>query len=628
GIVALNTAEGLITECWFEGIRVHGNNNVGGIAGENAGTVNYCFAAATYQSGPKVRSYVGGYTNIGGIVGLTSGGTVSNCFATCNVYAYGDTAYAVASTSTNCVYLGFSFDNREEVSTSLTAPAGENNIKIAEAVAVLEKDNSSYALPATYTYKVNPEDPESEEATVDYLATLNGELTEEEQGKFSGTNGVRLADEKIDTVTVHEISVTVGGEDYKVKNTSSDVVPLGKNAAPAKEGHYLTGWSLVEKGEAVFGTKSVGYADLEELGLTSFNLYPVYTEGEDPYDRILSVAVYKQYVDEEIIASLIEAFKTYCTENGIEVNEFNYTMVGNSNTSVTSFCNTVKAGDFNIMLGQRANLTITVTGNTDTMLKVNGTARRIAKIFDEPEGTAAYEFYNFVLNADAAKKILDPTYITEAEADKIEVTLLNGEMQHGDKLTVSNATGAKKVTLPTLTAADGYNFAGWALTAEAAEDEVLLSGSVGYADLVNYAEGGKLTLYARFTEIPQIPTVVIAIHSSASSSTYITTEEIEKIKTGFENYIKSKGYTTYDIDWYVVTGKNSGGFDTAVKGYDKTVNVAVGAKAMGLDFDTEKEKVLVGSGIFANTSRYVGVLDGSGDNKLAGLFYEYMTTAQ
>ncbi|MBD5585782.1 MAG: hypothetical protein HDQ88_11930 [Clostridia bacterium] len=515
GIVAYNAEGATITECRFDGIRVHGNKNVGGIAGENAGNITFCYVAGAYKSGSKLHSYIGGYSEVGGIAGLTSGnGSIERCFVTANVYAYGATAYGVAQSSENCVYINGNLDIKE--TANLTAPAGNDNI----VKEVTDEDRTTYATK-NYILKL----------TNEQLIALNGV---EENGKFTGIDdtAVKLVNEDIKTVKEHTVTVKLHGNGekvYEIKNTSSDTVPLGKNNAPvAEEGYYLAGWAMKEGGKIVFGTKATGYSDLEALGLSEINLYPVYVEGEDPLDKVLDIAVYAQYVEEDIINALKGAFEIYCAENGVDVKEFRYTMIGNSKTGVSAFCDEVGKGDYNVMFGQRANLTITVIGNKDTLLVVDGSVRRIAKL---SEGTASNAFYDFVLNNPAAKKILDPTYITEDEAQKIEITLMNGDGQYGEKITVSNATDAEKVTLPDLTVESGKVFKGWALNKEAVENEVLLKGEINYADITGYATDGKLTLHARIEQGNQKTLLRVGYYTNSSNP--VSDNDKKAIKDAF-----------------------------------------------------------------------------------------------
>lgn len=819
GIVAVNQANATVSECWFDGIRVHGNKNVGGIAGANAGTISHCYAGGDYHSGSRNHSYVGGMSEVGGIVGLSqSGGTVKNCFVTSNVYAYSGNAYKVAQTSLNSVYVGGNLDNR---SGTVTVKADENNGNIAIA---LSGDFSGKDYPLVLSDE--------------QLSALNGESQ-----LFTDKTNVRLVCEDESTVIEHNIVLSIDGTEIAtLSSVSGNSVSL-KEYAPENvpAGHYFAGWAVTENGQAVFEeNEQVNYTALANYGAERVTLYPVFIEGEKPQSKVLSVALWTRYVQEDTARALFEAFKASAYfEDGYEVV---YTALSSSNNA--NYKTDYESGEYNVAFAYKATAVdawqtsikqiyiFSVNDNAYTTLKVGlnssddvvvafgqfletETAKKIMnpafvtedeadkiqitlmngdtqygekftvsnateakkatlpeienvpsgyvsflgwattqtavenetlltgsigysdveslatggaltlyarfseeekqveikvavykKFIDQPIVDALTEAFTkyctensikcdtlqidlmtdgnggaftsdaagydvavghkggtsftsletltvaMMMNAanggkvasdrkaerltdsdiaktfmaflqtDAGKKALIYGYISEAEADTIEITLMNGDTQYGEKLTVSNATDAAGVTLP---AVEGDNFAGWAITQSAVENETLLTGNKSYADLSQYATEQKLTLYARFTETPQKPSVVIAIHSSASSTTYITAEEVEKIKSDFVSYLTSKDYTDYDIDWFVVTGKNAAGFDTAVSGYEKTVNVAVGGNTMGLTFDGTYGKVDVKSGLFANTSRKVGLLSGSESNGLAVLFYQFMT---
>lgn len=608
GIVALNQNGAAVSECWFDGIRVHGNKNVGGIAGANSGTIIYCYAGGDYHSGSKNHSYVGGLSEVGGITGLLqNGGSVSNCFVTSNVYAYSGNAYKVAQTSSNSIYAGGNLDNRSGTVT-VKADESNGNIKIE-----LSGDFASKNYPLVLTDE--------------QLTALNGSGS-----AFTDKTNVRLVCEGESTVIEHSITVIIDGKEIGTVSSVSGNSILLKDYVPTEipASHYFAGWAVSQNGEAVFAENAqVNYASLEKYGLDRITLYPVLIEGEKPQSKVLNVAVYARYVNEDIIKDLLEKFKASSLFAGFE--DVHYTLVGDDKSNNAAFQAGVAEGNgygaYNIAIGFRNALDVGQSQTLDLrILNKAGEAletRQVGLIGSDNVVVAFGEF----LATDTAKKIMNPSYVSEAEADKIIVTLMNGGVQYGEKFTVSNATEAVAVTLPTV---EGGNFAGWAVTETAADGETLLNGSKGYADLAPFATDNALTLYARFTETPQKPSVVVAIHSSASSTTYITQEEIEKIKSGFVSYLTSKGYadTDYDIEWYVVTGKNASEFDSAVADYGKTVNVAVGGNAMGLAFDATYGKTAVKSGMFANTSRKVGMLSGSKDNELAVLFYQYMTVAE
>jgi hypothetical protein len=113
GIAGLNGVGGVITESFFTGIRCHADEDVGGIAGINEGTISYCYANANYFDTTSGHSYIAGRTHVGGIVGLNSG-TVTNCFNAADVYVYtaGEKAYGIASSAVNSVSVATNFDLR------------------------------------------------------------------------------------------------------------------------------------------------------------------------------------------------------------------------------------------------------------------------------------------------------------------------------------------------------------------------------------------------------------------------------------------------------------------------------------------------------------------------------------
>ncbi|TVP94313.1 MAG: hypothetical protein EA374_07155, partial [Acholeplasmatales bacterium] len=102
GIAGYNGAEGIIRESFFNGIRVHGDQYVGGIAGINAGLITHSYVGARYYGALAGRSYVGGRSDVGGIAGALQGeGRVEYSYAAINVFALESTPYANASEAYN-----------------------------------------------------------------------------------------------------------------------------------------------------------------------------------------------------------------------------------------------------------------------------------------------------------------------------------------------------------------------------------------------------------------------------------------------------------------------------------------------------------------------------------------------
>ena len=158
GIVGYNGDTGIIRESYFNGIRVHGDQYVGGIAGINAGLITHSYAGARYYSALSGRSYVGGRLNVGGIAGALEGdGRIEYSYAAINVYAYEDTPYAIATEAFNSVYIMRNHDVRATGSfeygnvptDQLAAPSGDNNIAV-DNTPLVSGDGVFYELPGSY----------------------------------------------------------------------------------------------------------------------------------------------------------------------------------------------------------------------------------------------------------------------------------------------------------------------------------------------------------------------------------------------------------------------------------------------------------------------------------------------
>lgn len=145
GIVGYNAQGGVVSECFFAGMRIVGDTNVGGIAGYNDGTVINCYTGRrlrkpsnTLEEERQFISPVIGSYNVGGIVGQCGpNSVVENVFSTANVWAYGEQAYAIAEKANNAVYMLYNQNRRTAdrwlgqkygvvYSDELLAPIGTN----------------------------------------------------------------------------------------------------------------------------------------------------------------------------------------------------------------------------------------------------------------------------------------------------------------------------------------------------------------------------------------------------------------------------------------------------------------------------------------------------------------------
>ena len=75
--LGVNIAEYDVAKSW-------GNANAGGIAGQNEGIIEKCFAIGDIKAGTAWIAYV----FVGGLVGCNYGGIISECYATGNVHAF------------------------------------------------------------------------------------------------------------------------------------------------------------------------------------------------------------------------------------------------------------------------------------------------------------------------------------------------------------------------------------------------------------------------------------------------------------------------------------------------------------------------------------------------------------
>ncbi len=631
GIAGLNKSGAKIEHCYFDGGRVYGNNNVGGIAGENSGKISQCFAAGAYRSNLLIKegeevvylghSYIGGSSQVGGIVGLSNAdGSVENCFVTANVYAYVGNAYKVAEKSLNSVYLtenlcprDFTVCSGEQLvktaATALIAPSGEGNASVDAA-----QDDRVSA-----TYKLSAE----------YSELLNGKVAEGETAAFIVKSGaLRLECEGKTNHKEYKITVTVVGDGGNTFEVSSTAGNKGVPMAADKEGFYVSGYSLLQGGEAVFKDGApLGYADLEEYG-EDIVLYPVYTEGERPQASVLNVAVWNRYVSVETVAALLNEFEKWDGfDSGWSVNYKDVTASNNSKF-VTEF-NKGNNGRYNIGFAYKSKDCDFGQINFEEIYIANQNssgAYENLKVGLMTNDDIVKAFVAF-LKTPAAQKLMCPDFITEDEAQKIEITLFNGNVQMGGKLIVSNATGAEDINLP---AAEGEGtFAGWALTQTAEDGETLLSaGSYNYQSVKAFAnvESGSIKLYARFTA-EQNYQLTVAIHLGDS---YITEKEADDLIAAFTASLA--GTPNENIKINLIKISENGAADanalvkanSAVEVYISGNNMDNTSKYDGVALDAEGVKANAGTGWFANTSRKVGIIDGKAGNGLAKLFYEFV----
>lgn len=98
GLFGTNEKNAVVTAGYNTGvIHASGSENVGGIAGTNAGTLNQVFntVITVNKDGSTVSGSITGSTNVGGIAG-TNSGTISNAYNTSDVYGDADSTGSIA----------------------------------------------------------------------------------------------------------------------------------------------------------------------------------------------------------------------------------------------------------------------------------------------------------------------------------------------------------------------------------------------------------------------------------------------------------------------------------------------------------------------------------------------------
>ena len=596
GIVGYNMAGATVNESYFAGIRVHGDENVGGIAGLNAGAIANCYVAGAYSSTTAIYSYVGGRTNVGGLVGkMEADGSVTNCFVTANVYAYGTNgiAYAAAEKASNVVYLSANLNAKSKDDTktnptpaSLIAPLGEANVVVEVVGGSADGVATDYALAESY------------------LATINGE----DKFGFDQTIILKFTKDVLPEATMQVVLYDDAGvqiEEVSVAETGAAI------DGPTKKGYVFVGWATELNGEVVFakGAAVSLYDLLDYSGVDGkAKLYAV-MEVRVPNEGLI-VAIYDRYIDKlvEGSSSAIEtAFKAWMAEKGYTYSvEFRH-YTGDS-LSVANFGEAVNSdGDIDVILGAGAN--ITSTGKVEYIARAymtyEGLTQRYACLLTDTE--RAIDFYAFVTGLEAGTATIN-----------FSVDGSGGE--------VDNLLGTT-VNAPSVTAPEGYEFKGWATTENATEAQVT-GTKIGYADVKDLLSEGTVILYPVFEQIAPVEpegdtTIKISVWTKGGD--WVTATELETVKAGFEAYLTSQGIdvATLTITYVETTtskvadlGKevnDAGDFDFII-GCGKNVTTGGGIETI--------EKMVLSTNVFA-AERYVARLT---ENTLAVHLYAYFTS--
>ncbi len=592
GIAGYNMQTGVISESYFAGIRVHGDENVGGIVGLNEGTVSNTYVEGAYKS-TSMLVYIGGRTNIGGIAGSNTG-TVKNSFVTANVYAYGDggVAYAVANNAENCVYLTANPNAASKndgalngASAALTAPVGNGNVAITvENGAYDGQTDVDFALAESY------------------LATVNGD----NKFVFDGaTIQLAFSMEVVEEATI-EVDLYQDGvvaKTVKVAETGASI------DAPAKKGFKFIGWSLTEGGEIAFEPAAViSLYDLAEYTVDGkAKLYANYEEVIA--NEGLVIAIWSRYIDEAQLATIEEGFAAYMKTNNLT---FEVTYQAFAEHGVADFGAAVNAASIDVILGAGAN--ISSSGGVSYVLRAKmiaeGLTDRYSVLLTETDRALTFYAWSTGLrNVSATVNFV-----------------VNGETTSGE---VNELYGAK-VKAPEITAAEGFVFKGWATVADALE-ATLTASEYSYADVEALLSGGSVTLYAVFVEYevpPEVkPDTTLRVSVWTKGGGWVTADEMASIEAGFKAYLTEQGL---DVATLTITFVETTTADNKVAGLGEAVNtdgkfdfiIGCGNNVDSTGGVTVIDKQTIAAGHIA-AERYVAKLT---NNTLATQLYTYLTT--
>lgn len=404
GIVGYNKAGAKVTTSYFEGIRIHADQAVGGIVGINAGEVSYCYSNGRYVSSISSRSYVAGRKEVGGIVGrLESTGTVTNCYNTANVFAYSDDAQAIAKSATNSVYVSTNPDTNTAWSKSNSAspktnspvaPAGSNNVSVTSSV--LEGTESASSLTASEVSTLGSE--------YEYITGDTVRLKWE--GKVA---------EEVSTIVVNYYDGEELVHTETIKNELGSSLTL---YAYNKTGYTVNGWKLSADSETLYDkTQGFTYAELDALDTDgTVNFYADLTEVSEDKNALV-VAYLPSYFTEQTLENMKTAYSKYCETNNIVIEDlvfraYNQKAVADYTTAIAT------DGDVDIILGVGNNINTAAQSAvkdyviSKAVINLNNTSRYYATL-SLGGNTDNLETFVTFLGTDEANKALNPAVSTD-----------------------------------------------------------------------------------------------------------------------------------------------------------------------------------------------------------------------
>ena len=545
-------------------------------------------AEGIYKSTPKIVSYVGGRTNVGGIVGLDENGSVDNCVVTVNVFCFTEgTGYAVAKTANSSVYLSANPNAKSlaenPAAVALTEPQGANNQKMEIAAGSYDGKTENVLLGESF------------------LGTINGNNAFVFDGTTIKLNVAYAEEETIEVILYN------GGEEWKTVTVAETPSVI---SGPSKSGYRFTGWALTEGGTIAFAA-GVGISLYDLLDVTAdgtAKLYACFEQREETGS--LYVAVYDRYIGAAQGDKIKEDYISYL--GAAATYEINFVHFEGDKLSVADFGAQVNAYEkpIDVIIGSGTN--IATTGGVSIL-----TRAAIAAQFETAEANR-----QAALLTDTEYALTFYSYITGIENHSATVTVV-GKTAITTEINTLLGVSAE---IPEVEVPAGYVQTGWATSENAAEAEIE-GNTITYEKVASLLVDGKVTLYPVFAA--QQADLVVMIHASASKTVYITDEEIAAVKAGFAAFLTEKGLDALNVEYVIVTGANGDGFAQAVAD-NGAADVLIGGNNMdtstpAVTLDSQYGKASVLEGMFENTSRKVGVVAGCANRDNAVLFYSYMT---
>ena len=585
GIVGYNMEGATVSQCEYSGIRVHGDEYIGGIAGENAGTIIDCIANGVFKTGTSRVSYVGGRQYVGGIAGKISGnGTVTNCISTVNVYAYVEnTGYSVAEKASNSVYVSqnpnansYAYNSAGDLNpacVALTAPVGENN----QVITISEEATANVLVAESYLSTVGNVkwafDTELSTIVRSYEAAPEASVSVE----------LYVSGSLKATVTVFETGAAIDG--YPV------------------DGFVFKGWSFTEGGEIDFAMgEDISYYDIvEKYGAAQAKLYGVYEVRQENAGVI--VALWMNYADEMDVDKIKSDFEALV--NGayeITWREYEQSKVADFGAAINN------AADVDVIIGSGNN--INTTGNVSivnkaAMVAPYSTSRQAALLYNTERAVALFKM------------------VTGLTEETLTVTINYGA---ADQIVFNaNSILGNSQDLPEITAPEGKNFIGWAGAEDATEAVIAATKtSIKYADVKDLAVEGAVSLYPVFETIESDPEQDTTLKVSIWSN-WVDETTSNAIKADFTAYLTASGYdvATLTIDFVALSTDGNkvadlGAAVNAAGDYDIIIGCGKNVSTGG-GVHVEDKATMNYQGI---TARYVAILT---DNDLAKLLYDYLT---